>query len=401
MRGKYTVRSAHSLTRIAGKIVLVRVDYNIALQNGAVTDTERIDRTVPLIIDLLRRGARVVLLSHRGRPERRDVRYSLKPLIPYITSRLKTRIHFGSDCIGIRAENAIARARAGEVVLLENLRFYTEEESNNIIFAQQLSSLGDMYVNEAFSNSHRMHASMHAITRLLPSYAGYNVAEEVRALAPLAGIPSKPSVAIIGGAKITTKIGLLESLAKRYSHVCVGGALAHVFFLSRGHRIGSSLAEPSAISQAKRLLRMYPTKFVLPVDVRIVDSKHGGRVLTISVQSLRSFRRPFRIIDIGPRTIELFTDHCSRAKTIVWNGPLGIFEDERGAFGTREIAVRIATRSARGAYTVVGGGETVAAVKQAGVEQAYDFVSTGGGAMLEFLEYGMLPAIEPLLTHKH
>lgn len=387
----------HELRNVRGTFVLVRVDYNVPIRSGKVTDTERIERSASTIRHLADRGARIILLTHLGRPEgRRDLRFSVRPLVPLVQRICGLKTHWAPDCIGPAAERIVGGLREGEVALLENVRFYEEETTDSIIFASQLAAHGNYFINEAFSNAHRAHASVHAITRLLPSFAGLNFAREVEALAAAMSGFQKPSCAIVGGAKISTKFALLERLALTHTRVLTGGGIANTLLAAKGVPLSQSLVERSELPRARKLLRRFGAKILLPDDAVIVDTE-GGPPMVLPVASLRRQRGSWAVSDIGPRTRERYAKEIARCRTVVWNGPLGRAEEARFRGGTDAIAAAVGDAAGRGSYCIAGGGETVEALKASGRYDALDFVSTAGGAMLEFLEGRELPGVEPLM----
>lgn len=369
----------------------MRVDFNVPIENGRVRDDWRLLRTLPTIRLLTERGARLVLITHLGRPGgRRVASYSVEPLAKRLTELLGHRVAFAADCVGSSATRAVANVRDGEVLLLENLRFHADEEKNDRTFARALADHGDLYVNDAFAAAHRAHASTVGITSYLPSYAGCLLEDEVTHLEAALKKPKGPVTVLIGGAKIDTKIGVMKALLEIADTLCVGGALAIPMLAASGRSVGASVVRPAERTIAKSLLKK--KALVLPVDVVVATSKSAA-ARACSVDEVR----PRDIIfDIGPETIRLYAKHIRDARTIVWNGPMGLMERLAFAHGTRALARHIGARATGRAYAVVGGGETVEAVRAVRMDEYIDWVSTGGGAMLEFMEQGTLPALVPL-----
>lgn len=378
---------------VRGKRVLVRAGFNVPLdERGRIADDSRLRRSLPTIRWLLGRGGRTILCSHLGRPEGRRVRkYSLAPVSRALSRLLRQRVALLPDCIGPRIESAAAALKNGQAVLLENLRFHPEEELNGVRFARQLARLADLYVDDAFENIHRSHASMVAVTRFLPSYAGFLVAEEVATLGRTLTRPSRPFVTVIGGAKIATKIGLIRTLLPRVDYLLLGGALANTMLRAQGIQVGRSLIEPQMVATIRRLELTDP-KLKIPVDV-VVAKAIAPRAPTRRT-AVGKVGADEYILDIGPDTIALFRAVLAQARTIVWNGPVGYAELPAFRRGTLAVGRAAAASSAQ---SIVGGGETVDALRAAHLLNRFSFVSTGGGAMLEFLEGKPLPALKRLL----
>jgi phosphoglycerate kinase len=378
-----------------GKRVLVRVDFNVPLQNGTVTDDLRIRESLPTIEKLAKSGARVILCSHLGRPGgRRDLQYSLKPVAQRLSSLAKRPVAFAEDCIGNAPQAAVAKLRDGELLLLENLRFHAAEEENNPEFAAELAALADAYVNDAFGSAHRAHASTEGVARLLPAYAGRLMQKELEALGGLFNNPKRPYVAVLGGAKVSGKIDVIRNLLPRCDAILVGGAMAFTFSRAKNGRVGASLVEEDKISLASDLLREAKERgmdIVLPVDVVITDNiKGGGQSRTVPFGEVPE---GWKGVDIGPKTIALFGERIAKAKTVVFNGPMGVFEVPAFAHGTHGVYEAAADVDDT---TIVGGGDSAAAIQQAGLADEVTHVSTGGGASLEFLEGKTLPGIAAL-----
>ena len=376
---------------IAGKRVLVRVDIDVELARGKneIANDFKLRAQVPLIEQLKKQGAVMILAGHFGRPEgRRDMRYSLAPMAKTFAD-VGYPVKLLEDCVGGDVEEDVLHAKPGEVFLLENLRFHKEETENDIGFAQKLARLADIYINNAFANSHRAHASMVAITSLLPSFAGPLLEKEIAMLSFVLKNPKRPVVLVIGGAKIETKLPVIKNFLKSASKILVGGAVANTILAAKGYRVEASKVEKDFIGQAKRLLRH--VKILPPKDAVTSPNPHGKS--RISFRDVRHVGSGEMILDIGSKTVELFSKHIKNAGTVAWNGPMGLFEIPAFASGTQAIARAVA--ASRG-YKVVGGGETGIVLKNLGLEGRVDHLSTGGGAMLEFLAGKKLPALAAL-----
>jgi len=385
---------------VRGKRVLVRADLNVPVKNGRVTDSTRIDRTAITLKELLGRGARVVLLAHFGRPDGKRVPdMSLRPVLDPLSKALGGMpVAFAEDCIGEPARKAVAALKDGEIALLENLRFHAAEEKNDPAFARELASLGDLYVNDAFSCAHRAHASTEAIARLLPSAAGRLMEAELNHLSKALGNPARPLAAIVGGAKISTKLDLLGNLVKKVDVLVIGGAMANTFLAAQGVEIGASLAERDMADTAREILqkaRAERCEILLPSDVVVAaDLKPNLPTQTVAVGVVG---KADRIFDIGPQTVQSINDRIAACRTLVWNGPVGAFETPPFEAGTVAIAKAAAKHTSEGRLlTVAGGGDTVAALAQAGVLEEFSYVSTAGGAFLEWLEGKELPGVAAL-----
>ena len=389
---------------LEAKRVLVRADLNVPVKDGKVTDATRLERLVPGLQDLAKRGARVVVISHFGRPKGGpDPQFSLKPVADKLGELLGRPIVFASDCVGEPAERTVAALSPGRVAVLENLRFHKGEEKNDPAFAKRLAALGDLFVNDAFSTAHRAHASTDAITQLLPSYAGPLLMEEVEALRSVLDSPARPTAAVIGGAKVSTKIPLLTNLAGKVDKLIIGGAMANTFFLAEGVNVGKSLAEPDFAKTALEIMhaaKMRHCEVVLPHDV-VVASKlaEGAKASTVAALEVLPDQM---ILDVGPETVAHYTAVIGRCKTLVWNGPLGAFEVAPFGEGTFGLAREVAALTTAGKLvSVAGGGDTVAALNAAGVTDRLTYVSTAGGAFLEWLEGRTLPGIAALARAAH
>ncbi len=385
---------------VDGKTVLLRVDFNVPLRAGAVTDATRIERSVATIEELASRGARVVLISHLGRPKGEPrAEFSLAPLAGPLAERLPgRRIAFAADCIGAAAEAAVAGLGPGEVVLLENLRFHPGEATNDADFAAALARLGDLYVNDAFAAAHRAHASVVAIAGLLPAVAGRLMQAELDSLGAALDRPARPLVALVGGAKISTKLELLGNLLDKADVLVVGGAMANTFLHARGLDVGDSLCERDLAATARDLLARAEAAacaLVLPVDVVVAERlASNAATATVPVETVPPGRV---ILDLGPATVELICARLAASRTLVWNGPLGCFETPPFDAGTKRVAATAAALTRAGKlFSVAGGGDTLAALAQAGAAEDFSYLSTAGGAFLEWLQGRTLPGVEAL-----
>jgi phosphoglycerate kinase len=377
----------------SGKKVLVRVDFNVPLADGAVADDTRVRAALPTIKYLLEHGAAIALCSHLGRPKGPDPKLSLKPVAGRLGELLGRDVRLLPDSIGPAVREAVARLRPGDVVLLENVRFHPEEEKNEPAFAKELASGYDLYVNDAFGAAHRAHASTEGVAKILPAYAGLLLEKELLVLGGLVSAPDRPFLAIIGGAKVSTKIDVLRALLARVDALAIGGGMANTFLLATGHKIGRSLAEPDRASEARAILddaKAQGKRVLLPADVLCAPSVDEAGASAATVRGIDDVSDDLAIVDIGPRTIERYAEEIRRAKTIFWNGPVGVFEIPAFATGTKRVAELLA---ASGAATVVGGGESVQAVEELGLAAKMTHVSTGGGASLELIEGKTLPGV--------
>ncbi|MCK9547912.1 MAG: phosphoglycerate kinase [Sphaerochaeta sp.] len=379
----------------SGKRVLVRVDFNVPVKDGVVGDDTRIKAALKTIEYLLDQGARVVVMSHFGRPKgKKNPDFSMAPIAKRFSELLGKPVTLASDVIGEAVEREVNALKAGDVLLLENVRFYSEEEANDPSFAKTLASYGDVYVNDAFGTAHRAHASTEGVAHYLPSYAGFLIEKEVKFMAPLLESPDKPFVAIIGGSKVSSKISVLESLSKTCQTVVIGGGMAYTFLLEQGHTIGGSLVEEEFRETAASFLTKAAERgvtVILPVDHRCGRAfKEDEEAVLVDGPDI-----PDGLIgmDIGPKTVALIVDELKGAKSVVWNGPMGVFEFAAFAEGTLDVAKALAASSA---VTVVGGGDSVAAINTFHLADKISHVSTGGGASLEFLEGKTLPGIKAL-----
>ena len=385
---------------LKGKRVLVRVDLNVPMNDGEVADVSRIERNAPTIVEIADRGGKVILLSHYGRPKGRDPKESLKPVVAAVARIIDRPIAFADDCAGETAEQAVARLKPGDILCLENTRFYKGEEKNDPALAAALAKLGDIYVDDAFSVAHRAHASVEAIARLLPAYAGRAMQEELAALEKALHTPERPVAAIVGGAKVSTKLDLLGNLLAHVDTLIIGGGMANTFLAAQGKAVGKSLCENDLMATARGILakaKSQNREIVLPVDV-VVAQKFAAHVPS-RVVSVDEVGDADMILDIGPRTVEQVVSVLARTKTLVWNGPFGAFELEPFDNGTIEVAEAAAELTATGKLvSIAGGGDTMAALNSAGVTDRFTYVSTAGGAFLEWLEGKVLPGVEVLKT---
>ena len=384
---------------VAGKRVLVRLDLNVPMKNGVVTDSTRIDRQAPTVRELAEKGARVIVLSHFERPGGKVVpELSLKPVAPALSRAIGRPVQFAADCVGPEAHNAVQQLSDGEVLLLENTRFHAGEEKNNPGFAKELASLGEIYVNDAFSAAHRAHASTEGVAQLLPCVAGRSMQAELSHLERAVEKPERPLMAMVGGAKISSKIAILENLAARVDILVIGGAMANTFLAAKGLQIGRSLTENNQIEVARRVIAAAESRgmtLILPTDVVVAHElkpEASNRIVGAS-----QVQEDEMILDVGPRTIQAFGRALDGAKTLLWNGPLGAFETKPFDRGTNAAARAVAERTREGKLlSVAGGGDTVAALAHAGVQDAFSYISTAGGAFLEWLEGRTLPGVAVL-----
>ncbi len=382
---------------VKGKRVLMRVDFNVPVEGGRITDDRRIVQALPTIRSVLDRGGRLILMSHLGRPKSGpEEKYSLKPTVDRLSELLGKPVQFANDCIGPEVEQKANSLKDGEVLILENLRFHKQEEKNDPQFAQQLAKLGDVYVNDAFGTAHREHASTFGAAQAMqgkPRVIGFLIEKELKYLGDAVSNPQRPFVAILGGAKVSDKINVIEQLLEKCDTLLIGGAMAYTFFLAQGKTVGKSLVEPDKVDLAKNLLAKAGDKLKLPVDTVIADGFDSTETSVAEGGNIPADKSGF---DIGPKTVEAYKAELARAKTVIWNGPMGVFEKPQFANGTRAVAQAVADATAQGATTVIGGGDSAAAIEQMGLSDKVSHVSTGGGASLEYLENGHFSTLDIL-----
>ena len=384
---------------VAGKRVLVRVDFNVPMKDGKVTDTTRIDRTVPSLKELANKGAKVIVLSHLGRPKgKKNMEFTQKPVAEALSRALGEPVTFAPDCIGPEAKKVVDALKPGQFAMLENVRFYAEEEKNNPEFAKKLAELGDVLISDAFSASHRAHASVEALARLIPSAAGRLMQAEIEALTAALEAPKHPAAALIGGAKISTKLDVLGNLTEKVDQIIIGGAMANTFLAAQGKDVGKSLCEHDMLENARAIVekaKKVGCEIVLPIDAVVAsDFKEGAPSTTVAVDDVPADKM---ILDVGPKSISDLNGRLASLKTLMWNGPVGAFEVRPFDKGTNEVAREAARLTKEGGLmSVAGGGDTVAALAHAGVEGDFSYVSTAGGAFLEWLEGKTLPGVAVL-----
>ncbi len=385
--------------QLSGRKVLMRVDFNVPLKDGRVTDDLRIRESLPSINKVVNGSGKLILMSHLGRPKGGpSPEFSLKPVVPVLEKLTGKKVHFGADCVGAAAEQAVAELKSGEILLLENLRFHKEEEANDPDFAQKLAFLGDVYVNDAFGSAHRAHASTEGVTKYFDqSAAGYLMKKELEFLGGALNNPKRPFAALLGGAKISGKIDVITNLLGKVEKVLVGGGMAFTFLKAQGKEIGGSLLEADKLDLAADLLKQAAAKnvkLILPVD--FACAAEISNEATVSYHAAGSIPANLKGLDIGPESVKLFSKELSDCRTVVWNGPMGVFETDKFAVGTMEMAKVLAQLTSGGTITVVGGGDSAAAVAKSGLEKKFSHISTGGGASLEFLEGKLLPGVAAL-----
>jgi phosphoglycerate kinase len=379
--------------------VLVRVDFNVPMSKdveGLITDDKRIVETLPTINKIISDGGKCILMSHLGRPKGEvNLKYSLRYAAMHLTDLLNKSVFFADDCIGADTRIKVSELKEGEVMLLENLRFYKEEEANDADFARKLASYGDVYVNDAFGSAHRAHASTEGVTHFISKCAaGYLMEKELEYLSKVVLNPGHPFIAILGGSKISGKIDVIKNLLDKADKILVGGGMVFTFYKAMGYEIGSSLIEDDKMPLAKELIKESAGKIMLPVDILVADKLDNNSPCIIVWGN--EMPKDKIGVDIGPETVKQFREEILKAKTVMWNGPMGVFEMDNFANGTFGIAKALADATKKGAVTVIGGGDSAAAIQKAGLEKEVSHVSTGGGASLEFLEGKSLPGVEAL-----
>jgi len=384
---------------IKGKTVLMRVDFNVPIIDGTITDDNRVVQALPSITYIVDQGAKLVLTSHLGRPKGKpNPEFSLEPVSQHLAGLVSAPVHFASDCVGEAAVKAISDATAGEIVVLENVRFHTGETENDPQFAQQLAAHADIFVNDAFGSSHRAHASVAGVTAYMnESVSGFLLEKEITYLSDSVNDPKRPFVAILGGAKVSDKIPVIQRLLTKVDTIIIGGGMAYTFLATKGYSVGNSLLEEDKIPMAQSLMNQAleaGVNLMLPVDLVIADdfSNDANRKVVASDGILDNWES----LDIGPETISLFAAAITQAKTVLWNGPMGVFEMPNFAIGTQSIAKALVSATEHGATTIIGGGDSASAIKQAGLSDQVSHVSTGGGASLEYLEGKELPGLSHL-----
>ena len=382
---------------VKGKKVLMRVDFNVPLEGSTITDDRRITQAMPTLKSIVDRGGRLILMSHLGRPKGGpESKFSLKPVADRLSQLLGKPVAFAADCIGPEVDKMSASLKDGDVLLLENLRFHKEEEKNDPTFAGQLAKLGDVYVNDAFGTAHREHASTFGVPQAMagkPRVVGFLIQKELKFLGEAVTHPNRPFVAILGGAKVSDKIAVIEQLLGKADTLLIGGAMAYTFFLAMNKKVGNSLVEKDKVALATELIQKGGSKILLPVDTVIAQKMTDDAPTQISEGGVPDAWEGF---DIGPATIKLFSQTIAAAKTIIWNGPMGVFEKKPFQAGTRAIAQAVADATGHGATTIIGGGDSAAAIEMFGLADKVSHVSTGGGASLEFLEKGHFSTLDIL-----
>lgn len=385
--------------QLAGRRVLMRVDFNVPLKDGVVKDDLRIRESLPSIKKVVDAGGKLILMSHLGRPKGGPApEFSLKPVVAALEKLTGKKVRFATECIGPIAEEAVSDLKNGDIVLLENLRFHKEEEANDAAFAEKLAFLGDLYVNDAFGSAHRAHASTEGVTHFFDQCAaGYLMKKELDFLGGALANPKRPFAALLGGAKISGKIDVITNLLGKVDKILIGGGMAFTFLKAQGKEIGGSLLEADKVELAADLLKQAAAKnvkLILPVD--FACAAEVSETASVSYHTAGTIPHELKGLDIGPESVKLFQAELSGCKTVVWNGPMGVFEIDKFALGTMEMAKVLANLTGAGAITIVGGGDSAAAVAKSGLEKKFSHISTGGGASLEFLEGKILPGVAAL-----
>lgn len=390
---KKTIRDVE----LKGKRVLVRVDFNVPLEGDQVTDDTRIRESIPTLKVILEQHPKaMILMSHLGRPKgERNAEFSLKPVVPVLAAQLGVEVAFADDCVGPVAEQAVAALPEGGVLLLENTRFYKGEEKNDPALSEQMAKLGDVFVNDAFGSAHRAHSSTTGVASYLPAVGGFLMEKELNFLYKAVESPERPFIAILGGAKVSDKIKVIEALLGKVDKLLIGGGMANTFFKAQGVDVADSLFEADAVETAKRVMDSAAGKLILPREVVIADG-FSNEAKAMSIPSSENVPKGWRIMDIGPGAVESFERELAGAKTVIWNGPMGVFEMPNFARGTFDIANVLVRLSGQGATTIIGGGDSAAAAQQAGIADQITHISTGGGASLELLEGRQLPGVVAL-----
>jgi len=385
---------------LTGKRVLLRAGFDLPMSDGIVTDSTRVEALVPTMKHILDAGALLIIMAHQGRPkDGPEPKFSQNPIVPVLKKLLGVTVHFAEDCIGEKAEQAVSAAKAGEVVLLENLRFHPEEKKNAPEFAEKLASLADVYVNDAFTNCHRAHASMVGVPKLLPAYMGLSLEEEVKHLSIVLESPARPLTLIVSGSKMETKVPVIERFLDRGDAILVGGCIANTFIAARGHTVGSSKYDPAEVPKAEEMLRTSDNEnnatIVVPEDVLVAQKP--DETAETSIVSVENISETSSIFDLGPKTVDAYIDVIHESKTIVWNGPLGVYEVAQFSTATKRLAEAISKATEAGATSILGGGDTIDFHLKYGFPlSAYTFVSMGGGAMLEFISGKTFESLELL-----
>lgn len=385
---------------VKGKKVLCRVDYNCPMEGGKVRDNKRIVASLPTVKHVLENGGKLILMSHLGRPKGQpNPEFSLKPVAEELSSLIGKPVEFAPDCIGEEAKSKAESLGEGEVLVLENVRFYKEETDNDSAFSEKLAALGEVYINDAFGSAHRAHASTEGVTKFFDQCAcGFLMEKELEFLGNAVANPARPFVAILGGAKVADKIPVIKNLLEKVDKIIIGGGMAYTFYKARGNEIGDSLLDEASLDFAEEVMNNHSDKILLPVDTLVTDkldfdNKCLGETKIVASDSIPA---NWGGVDIGPKSIELISKTLEEAKTVVWNGPMGVFEIEASSKGTFSVAEALAAATDKGTVSIIGGGDSASAVKKAGLSNRMSHVSTGGGASLEFLEGKVLPGVDAL-----